>query len=466
MLRALEAPRVLACTATATPQVREEILERLGLPAAETAIILRGFARPNLHLAAHEVDSASRRRTTTQHALKEALGAPSRPNGGAIVYCATRRSAEDAATRIAALGYRTACYHAGLDPKRRAEVSEAFTARTLDVVAATNAFGMGIDRPDIRCVVHLQCPGSIEAYYQEVGRAGRDGQPAVGLLLSSSSDIGLRRRLVERGRDGASVDPAEVRRRWNLFRDLLRYVEAGSCRHDFILRYFADDEETLGGCGHCDVCERIEREGTAGGASDEDTIVVKKALSAVARAEGRAGLVAVADMLAGLDDDKQRRIGFTRLSTHGLFRERPAEWSLTLLRRLVTAGLVDLTASDRPCPYITPAGVRVMRGDDPARVVLPPVATEKKAKEPSTRAPIGSLAGPEVALFERLRETRRELAAAQKCPAYVVCHDRTLVEIARARPRTRIELGAVHGMGPARLAAYGDRFLRAVADAS
>jgi ATP-dependent DNA helicase RecQ len=402
--------------------------------------------------------------------LKEALGAASRPAGGAIVYAATRRGAEDAAKRIATLGYRTAAYHAGLPATERARVGEAFTKRTLDVVAATNAFGMGIDRPDVRAVVHVAPPGSIEAYYQEVGRAGRDGKPAFGLLLSSSSDIGLRRRMVERSSDGSAADPAEVKRQWNLFRDLLRYVEAGSCRHDFILRYFEDAEELLGGCGHCDVCERLEQTGAREpGTSDADTIVVRKALSGVARADRRAGMLAVANMLHGLDDEKQARLGFTRLSTHGILRERSAEWSLALLRRLVTAGLVDITASDLPCPYLTPSGVRVMRGEEPVRVLLPDEVVTRADRRRADRsaapkAATGSLAGAELGIFERLRAVRRELAEKQGVPPYVVCHDRTLVEIARARPKSRIELGAVHGMGPARIGAYGDVFLAAVAE--
>jgi len=470
VLRVLGAPRVLACTATATPIVRDEILDRLALDRASTKVVLRGFARPNLHLAAEEVDSPGMRRSSMTRVLRDALGTPTRPQGGAIVYCATRRSSEDVGQRVRALGFRAATYHAGLPPAERARVSEAFAARTLDVVAATNAFGMGIDRPDVRAVVHVAPPGSIEAYYQEVGRAGRDGKPAHGLLLSSSADIGLRRRLVERGPNDTAVDPAEVRRQWNLFRDLLRYVEAGSCRHDFILRYFGDDEELLGGCGHCDVCERLERSGPRAAASDEDTVVVRKALSAVARADRRAGLVAIAEMLHGVDDDKQSRLGFARLSTHGLLRDRSVEWSLALLRRLVTAGLVDLTASDRPCPYLTPSGVRVMRGEEPVRVLVPETVRARaerrreKGERASTKPATGSLAGAELGIFERLRTVRRELAEKQGVPPYVVCHDRTLIEIARARPKTRIELGAVHGMGPARMGAYGEVFLRAVAE--
>ena len=165
----------------------------------------------------------------------------------------TRRT-PTSSCRVAAQGWRSGGYHAGMSPDERASVSHRFADREIDVVVATNAFGMGIDRPDVRTVVHYQPPGSIEAYYQEVGRAGRDGQPALGLLMTGGGDIGLRRWMIEQGKEGRVPNKERVEQQWKLFRDLLRYVEAGSCRHDFILRYFGDEQELLGGCGRCDVC--------------------------------------------------------------------------------------------------------------------------------------------------------------------------------------------------------------------
>jgi ATP-dependent DNA helicase RecQ len=264
VLERLRPKRVLACTATATPLVRSEIQERLGLESEHAAVILRGFSRPNLHLSVVESDVAAERRKRMLQALADALGEPTSPRGGAIVYAATRRNTEKVADAVSKAGWRAAAYHAGLSASLREQVNEAFAARRLDIVVATNAFGMGIDRPDIRTVVHVQAPGSVEAYYQEVGRAGRDGQPAHGLLLTSSGDLGLRRRLIGYSGDG-DRDAAHVQQQWRLFLDLMRYVEAGTCRHDFILRYFGDDQETLGGCGHCDVCERLEEQRASGG---------------------------------------------------------------------------------------------------------------------------------------------------------------------------------------------------------
>ena len=466
----LQPPHVIACTATATPIVRGEIQERLGLSSDQSAVILRGFSRPNLHLAVVESDSSTVRRKLMLDALRNALGAPGSPRGGAIVYAATRRNTEKVAEAVAKEGWRAAAYHAGLSASVRERVNERFADRSLDVVVATNAFGMGIDRPDIRTVVHVQAPGSVEAYYQEVGRAGRDGQPAHGVLLTSSGDLGLRRRLIgfSGGRDlGGDSDPAHVQQQWRLFLDLMRYVEAGSCRHDFILRYFGDEQETLGGCGHCDVCERLEdrgEEGVASKASEADALLVRKALAGVARNQGRAGLTAVSEMLHGTDNERLRRLGLTELSTHGLLNSHPKAWVLALLRRLITAGLVDLTTSEFPIPYLTASGIASMKGDEPVRVLVPPAEAgrpraTKKERRRSERTPPDNV---DPSLFESLRATRLDLARAKGVPAYVVCHDRTLAEIAAHKPTSMEALADIYGMGPARIENYGEPFLETV----
>ncbi|MFW9817902.1 MAG: RecQ family ATP-dependent DNA helicase, partial [Candidatus Thorarchaeota archaeon] len=253
LLAEFPAARVLACTATATPVVRDEILERLGLEA-DTPQIVRGFARPNLSLRVSEVRGRREREARVDAALAEALGAPGAGRGCSIVYAPTRKGTEEEATRLAAGRWRAAAYHAGMDAARRDAVQRGFSRGETEVVVATNAFGMGIDRPDVRAVIHLAPPGSIEAYYQEVGRAGRDGGDCLGLLLVSPGDMALRRHLIEKGSDGPVPDPAVVRHKWELFLELMRYAEGGSCRHDAVLRYFGDEEETLAGCGHCDVC--------------------------------------------------------------------------------------------------------------------------------------------------------------------------------------------------------------------
>ena len=465
----LRPSRVIACTATATPIVRREIQARLSLDSGQSAVILRGFSRPNLHLAVVESDSSSERRKLMLGAVRSALGEPESPLGGAIVYAATRRNTEKLAEVLGKEGWRVAAYHAGLSASVRERVNRRFAIGALDVVVATNAFGMGIDRPDIRTVVHAQAPGSVEAYYQEVGRAGRDGQPAHGLLLTSSGDLGLRRRLIgfSGERDGGTPDPEHVQQQWRMFLDLMRYVEAGSCRHDFILRYFGDEQETLGGCGHCDVCERLEErgeEGAARGASEEEALLVRKALAGVARNQGRAGLTAVSEMLHGTDNERLRRLGLTELSTHGLLRERPKAWVLALLRRLITAGLVDLTTSEFPIPYLTALGVATMKDEAPVRV-LPPApdagrvrGAKKERSRPARELPDNV----DSTLFESLRSTRMDIALAKGVPAYVICHDRTLLEIAAHKPTSMEALADIFGMGPARIENYGEPFLEAV----
>ncbi|MEZ4257833.1 MAG: ATP-dependent DNA helicase RecQ [Polyangiaceae bacterium] len=469
LLERLAPPRVLACTATATPDVRREIRERLGLDDPPCAEILRGFARPNLHLGAENVDGPKQARVELLACLDRALGDPRSPKGGAIVYAATRKTTEQYATLLCERGWNAKAYHAGMDADRRTKVADAFAARQLDVVVATNAFGMGIDRADIRAVVHVQPPASIEAYYQEVGRGGRDGDDAYGLLLCSGADISLRRRLAARGSDGEPAPPALAARSWALFRDLLRYLDARSCRHDFVLRYFGDEHELLGGCGHCDVCAALDGEDDAEEPSEEVTLVVRKALAAVARAQKRAGVVAIADMLRGVDSEKTRRFGFTGLTTFGLMSDRSPEWIVALLRTLVAAGLIDLTPTDHPVPFLTHAGAAVMKGEAPARVLLP-AEPRKRSKAPRSKRSGGaaldaSLDATAQSLFERLRAHRAEVAKTRGVPAYVVALDRTLVEMSVARPQTAHDLLAIHGMGPSRVEAYGEGFLRAIADA-
>jgi ATP-dependent DNA helicase RecQ len=470
LLEKLRPPRILACTATATPAVRKEIRERLHLED-RCKEVLRGFARPNLHLAAQHVDGPREAKEALERALEKALGDRRMPRGGAIVYAATRKTTEQYAEMLSKQGWTASAYHAGMSGDERSKVAARFASRKLHVVVATNAFGMGIDRADIRAVVHVQPPSSIEAYYQEVGRAGRDGDEAIGLLLCSGQDIGLRRRLVTSSGDGGEVDPALAQRAWDLFRDLLRYLDARSCRHDFVLRYFGDENETLGGCGHCDVCLELDGENgaTDSDPSEETTLAVKKALSAVARAQRRGGMNAIAEMLRGVKSEKTERMGFTKLSTFGLFEDRSQDWILAFLRALLAAGWIDLTPTEYPMPYLTKAGAAVMLGQLPARIMLP---SEPRAPMSRRRGNRGGKAVPSIALdpesqslFEKLRARRAEIARESKLPAYVICHDRTLADMAFKKPRNVEGLQAVHGMGPSRIENYGVKFLEVLIQA-
>jgi ATP-dependent DNA helicase RecQ len=464
LLSLLPDARVLACTATATPVVRDEIISRLGLPA-DTPQIVRGFARPNLALAAAQVGGRKQRDQEVDAALARALGAPRAGRGTAIVYSPTRKLAEQEAERLGLKGWRARCYHAGLAPERRGEVQGQFIAGELEIVVATNAFGMGIDRADVRAVVHLGPPASIEAYYQEVGRAGRDGDPALGLMLHSAKDLPLRRRLLEMPNDDRAPDPLMVEHKWSLFLELMRWAEGGSCRHDAILRYFADDAESLGGCGLCDVCTSLDHGDQLG--ADERTVLVRKVLSGVARVHGRFGLGVVAKLLHGDQDPRLARAGLDRVPTFGVMRSHPVEWITRLVQRCVTAGWVGFSGGDRPMLRLTAQGARVMRGELPARLLLPPLET------PSERPGRGRAARPRdaaeaaldaagAALFEQLRAERMRVARASSVPAYVVATDRSLRDMALLRPSTREQLLMVHGFGSAKAERYGEGFLAVI----
>jgi ATP-dependent DNA helicase RecQ len=470
----LPSARVLACTATATPVVRDEILERLGLPA-DTPQLVRGFARPNLALRAAEVSTARDRNAHVDAVLREAIGAPGSASGCAIVYAPTRRKTEQECERLRERGYRVGAYHAGFRGDVRERVHRRFSAGETEVVVATNAFGMGIDRADVRAVVHLAPPSSIEAYYQEVGRAGRDGEPAIGLLLVSPGDLPLRRHLIESDVEGRVPSPEVVQHKWNLFLELMRFSEGGSCRHDAILRYFDDESETLQGCGRCDVCEGLAARGSGDEADDETVgLIVRKALSAVARVHGRFGLQAAAKLLRGQPDPRLESAGLQHTKTFGALSEQPEAWITRLLRRCVTAGWVDFVGGDRPLVVLTDAGKRVMWGDQPARLLLPagtaplpasPVprpGSRSARRSPAAEEPLDAEAQ---ALFEALRRHRLEVAQRIGAPPYVVASDRTLRDIARLRPRTAEELALAHGIGPAKVRRFGEGLLRVVDEA-
>jgi ATP-dependent DNA helicase RecQ len=471
---------VLACTATATPVVRDEILARLGLPA-DTTQLLRGFARPNLALGVREEDDRKRRDRAVDELLARALGrdpgdSPLRSlaSGTAIVYAPTRKACEQEQARLAAQGWRCKAYHAGLDGPVRERVQDQFMASSLDVVVATNAFGMGIDRHDVRAVVHLAPPSSLEAYYQEVGRAGRDGADAFGLMLLAPTDMPLRRRLIERGSDDTPAAPAVVEHKWNMFLELMRWAEGGSCRHDAILRYFGDEGEALGGCGRCDVCQDLAR--GAGPDPETVTLIVRKALSAVARVHRRFGLQAAANLLRGAVDERLERSGLVHTPTFGALKEYDNAWLMRLLRRLIVAGWADFSGDDRPLAVLTDAGRRVMKGEAPGRLLLPPLSAPRlpgmpssgtspprARKDPATTTDAVDLDPAGLALFQRLRAHRMQLASRDSVPPYVVASDRSLRDLALLRPKTRDQLLLAHGIGPAKADKYGPDLLAVIA---
>jgi len=466
VLEQLPKARVLACTATATPIVRDEILARLGLPP-DTPQLIHGFARPNLALRVIEIQTKRERRRHVDDLLGENLGVAGHAGGTAIIYAPTRKTTEEEAQRLAVDGWVSRAYHAGMEGRDRDRAQNAFAAGEVEVIVATNAFGMGIDRADVRCIAHLAPPSSVEAYYQEAGRAGRDGEDAVCLLLISPGDMALRRYLIESDSDGRAPDPEVVRHKWNLFLELMRWAEGGGCRHDAILRYFGDEEETLAGCGRCDVCLMLAEEE---GDPEEVSTVVRKALCGVARVHGRFGIQVAAKLLQGGADERLQWSGLSQTPTFGTLGEYSEDWLLKLLRRCITAGWVDFQGGDRPVVVVTEEGRSVIHARRPARMLLP--STRKVAAAPtggrgrSSRRAAAS--GQEDLderardLFEALRAYRLETARQQKVPPYVVASDRSLRDIALLRPGTLNELELAHGIGPAKVDKYGEALLSVV----
>jgi len=330
---------------------------------------------------------------------------------------------------------------------------------------------MGIDRHDVRCIAHLGPPGSVEAYYQESGRAGRDGDDAACLMLVAPNDMPRRRYLIENDGDGGRPDEESIRHKWNLFLELMRWSEGGSCRHDAILRYFGDEEETLSGCGRCDVCLQINE----GDATEDEEVgtVVRKALCGVARVHGRFGMTVAAKLLKGAADERLDWSGLAQTPTHGTLEAYGEDWILTLLRRCVTAGWVDFLGGERPVVVVTAEGQDVIHQRCPARLLLPPVRSARVGATHASPQSSGSgrkksaavdieLDDQGQALFEALRTWRVATAKKAKVPPYVIGSDRTLREIAMTRPTNESELAQVHGIGPAKIEKYGEAILGVV----
>ncbi|HLQ65702.1 MAG TPA: RecQ family ATP-dependent DNA helicase [Candidatus Limnocylindrales bacterium] len=471
---------VLACTATATPVVRDDIVRQLGT-GPDTPQIVRGFARPNLALRARPVESAAELDGAVDEALRAALGGPSAGDaaagggaaagaGGAIIYCLTRKDAEEQAKRLRRDGWRSGWYHAGLAGEHRGEVQDRFMRGELQVVAATNAFGMGIDRSDVRAVIHTAPPDSIEAYYQEVGRAGRDGLDASGLLLLRTSDIPRRRALLERSARESGTTPEFFEHKWSMYLDLIRWGEGGSCRHDSILRYFGDEAETLHGCGRCDVCLALS-ESADGPGSEGSERIVGAVLRAVALVHERLGMKATVKFLRGEKDDRLDRAGLPARPGYGALADESEIWVGRVLQRCVTAGWVDFTSGEYKLLSLTDTGRAVLEGKRLARLVLPTreAAGSAGAKSRRVRTVSRGASGWRSAesgrnqagsewderLFQTLREWRRVQCQAEAIPAFAVATDRSLQDIATVKPGTLAELRLCHGIGPHKAEKYG-----------
>ncbi|HPC84262.1 MAG TPA: DNA helicase RecQ [Thermoanaerobaculaceae bacterium] len=425
---------LVALTATADEATREEVVAKLHLGSAR--LFAAGFDRPNIRYTVVE---------KVRPAEQLLAFLKSRKGDAGIVYCLTRRRTEEVAARLVRSGIAAAPYHAGMPAKQRAATQEAFLADRVQVVVATVAFGMGIDKPDVRFVVHHDLPTSIEAYYQETGRAGRDGLAAEAYLLFALHDVAKVRALIEGG-----SDPDQVRVELHKLNAMVGLAESEQCRRRALLAYFG--EELGADCGNCDVCLDPPRRYDA-------TVDAQKLLSCVYRVGQRFGARHVVDVLRGAESARIRELGHDRLSTYGIGREHSAEAWLSLVRQLIHRGLLRQDITAYSTLKLTAAAWPVLRGEERLELAVPRERMREKAPG-RTRQRLAA-GGREVdePLFERLRALRRRLAAEQGVPAYVVFPDATLAAMAALRPHTREELARVSGVGAAKLARYGEAFL-------
>ncbi|GAB4483386.1 MAG: DNA helicase RecQ [Burkholderiaceae bacterium] len=434
-----QVPRV-ALTATADVPTRREIAERL---LVEPRVFVASFDRPNIRYRIVE------KREPREQLLR--FIRDEHPGEAGIVYCLARNTVEEVAQFLVDHGIAALPYHAGLDAAVRAEHQRRFIDEDARVMVATIAFGMGIDKPDVRFVAHLDMPKSIEGYFQETGRAGRDGEPADAWMTYGLADVVQQRRLIEL----SDADATYKRLAGAKLDAMLGLAETGDCRRVRLLAYFGEQSEP---CGNCDNCLDPPELWDA-------TEPARKLLSCIYRCEQASGFgfaaTHVIDVLRGKHTDKTRRFGHDRLSTFGIGADlSEAEWRL-LLRQLVAQHLVEVDYVRFNVLRLTEASRPVLRGERKVEVRRHTGAPGRKAQK--AKAAARSLAAADEGLFERLREWRAQVARAHGVPAYVVFHDATLRAIAQARPRSIDALRGIPGVGARKLASYGDALIGIVA---
>jgi ATP-dependent DNA helicase RecQ len=437
---------ILAFTATATARVRTDIVTQLAL--REPAVHLSSFNRPNLFY---------RVLPKGKHSYAHLL-AQTRSGGAGIVYCLSRRRVDELTSQLKSDGVRALPYHAGLEAQTRSANQEAFIRDDVQVIVATVAFGMGINKPDVRWVVHFDLPKSLESYYQESGRAGRDGDPGRCTLYFGAADIRTAEFLIQQKVDPASGAPLENEQRIarQQLRQVLNYAESTECRRAIQLQYF--DEVFAGPCGACDNCcePRI---------THDSSVAARQFLSCIARLAQRGeryGATYVIEVLRGARTQRLLDRGHETLSVYGIGKERSvAQWR-SLARSLLHQRLLAQTQDGYAVLSLNEASWQVLRGERTVTVAGSPADEAARVRSaPPDRAPT---AGGD-AVFERLRILRKKLADAQGLPPYVIFHDATLREMAARRPQTLGQFAAIRGVGEGKLARYGEQFMAALREA-
>ena len=371
-----------------------------------------------------------------------------RPNDSGIVYCASRKTADSVAAKLNADGVGAKPYHAGLEAKERAQNQEMFLRDDVRVVSATIAFGMGINKPNVRFVVHYDLPKNIESYYQETGRAGRDGLPSECVLLFSASDVAKQTRFIE------EKSESEARIAREQLRQMVHYAEARECRRTTLLRYFAEERPSES-CNGCDNCLNPPE-------TFDGTVAAQKFLSCVLRVHQKSGfafgLNHIVEVLTAADTEPIRQRGHNKISTYGIGNELTRDAWQALGRELLRLGLVEVAPGRFATLQVTEAGRSALRGRTP-------ITLTKQVDKPAAR--VKQRAGEikcDEALFENLRSVRRALADARNVPAYVIFSDVALREMARTYPRTPTEFRRIPGVGEQKLKDFAEPFLSAIAD--
>jgi ATP-dependent DNA helicase RecQ len=430
-----QVPRI-ALTATADELTRQEIINRLGLGSAE--VFVASFDRPNIRYIVVERDNPRRQLLAFLSEHREEAG---------IVYCLSRRKVDETAQWLTQQGVAALPYHAGLDGETRQRHQQRFLREEGIVMVATIAFGMGIDKPDVRFVAHFDLPKSLEAYYQETGRAGRDGAPSEAWMTYGLNDVVIHRQMIE-----GSASPDEQKRVERQKLDaMLAYCESAQCRRVVLLNYFG---ESAAPCGNCDVC--LEPPQVWDG-----TVAAQKAMSAALRTGQRFGAGHLIDILRGKATDKVRQFGHDSLPTFGVGAEVDDMGWRSVFRQLLAAGLLEADASAYGALKLTDLARPVLKGESTLTLRRQMARSKGKSSLSGGRTKSGSppVAAGDAACFAALRAWRGEKAREQGVPAYVILHDRTLHELAAQRPQSAQQLLQVPGMGLAKVERYGESLL-------
>ena len=435
-----QVPR-LALTATADMQTRADIQARLNL--AEAEVFLDSFDRPNIQYRVRPKQEARRQ-------LLDFIKSR-HPEDAGIVYCLSRAKVEETAKWLKAEGFEALPYHAGLDARTREAHQDRFIKSEGVIVVATIAFGMGIDKPNVRFVAHMDLPKSMEAYYQETGRAGRDGLPADACMAYGLSDVAAMRGMLESGDASEEIKRLERRK----LEALIGYCETPMCRRQVLLNYF--DEVLAAPCGNCDNClEPVE--------TFDGTIMAQKALAAIYRTGQRFGTGHLIDVLRGTHTEKTAKFGHDQIKTFGVGADTPKPEWMSVYRQLVAAGFLTVNHELYGALQLTEAAGPVLKGAQTLRLRRDAAAVFKKSartSRPAGGAPATSSETDDT-LWHKLRACRLELAKAQGVPPYVIFHDTTLLEMVRQKPTDRLGLSKISGVGATKMDRYGEAFLAVI----